>query len=83
MGVWEWWDGRNAVISHCTLVVPVVLWKEIWTGLQTAGRSGEGTVVKEVRRISKLNYDFTKLKEIGFREKKQENMFLPLIKISK
>lgn len=47
------------------------------------GRSGEGTMVKEVRRISMFNYNFTKLKQIGFRGKKPENMLLPLIKISK
>lgn len=66
-------------------IVPllVVLRKDIWRSLQTAGRSGEGTVVKEVRRIFKFNYDFIKLKRIGFREKKMpENVLLPLIKIS-
>lgn len=52
-------------------VVLVALQKKTWRGLWTAGRFGEGTAVKEVR-MSNFDYDFTKIKQIGFVKKKKK-----------
>lgn len=52
-------------------VVLVALQKKTWRGLWTAGRFGEGTAVKEVS-MSNFDYDFTKIKQIGFVEKKKK-----------
>lgn len=55
-------------------VVLMSLQKKILRGLWTTGKFGEGSAVKEVRRISNFNYNFTKLKQTDFEEKNSQKM---------